>query len=79
MDWTYWKWRQNVIKKVSVILRNKISANVFKTTIVDTSNILGYTYKTLKVKIKNLQLLKDAKYNWWLRHINTTFFYWVFF
>ena len=33
----------------------------------------------LKIKIRNLQLQKDARLNWCVRHINTTFFYGVFF
>ena len=66
-------------RKISVILRDKNLANVSKTTIVNALNKLGYTYKTPKLKIKNLQLQKDARYNWCLRHINTTFFYGVFF
>ena len=66
-------------RKISVILRDKNFTNVSKTTIVNALYKLGYTYKTPKLKIKNLQLQKDARYNWCLRHINTTFFYEVFF
>ena len=66
-------------RKISVILRDKNLANLSKTTIVNELNKLGYTYKIHKLKIKNPQLQKDARYNWCLRHINTTFVYGVFF
>ena len=66
-------------RKVSVILRDKNLANVSKTTIVNALNKLGCTYKILKLKIKNPHFQKDARYNWCLRHINTTFFFGVFF
>ena len=64
-------------RKISIILRDKNLANVSKTTIVNALNKLGYTYKT--PKLKKIQLQKDARYNWWLRQINITFFHRVFF
>ena len=34
MHWTYWKWQQLVIKKISVILRDRNLVNVYKNAIV---------------------------------------------
>ena len=51
-------------QKFYVILSNKNLINGSKTTIINVLNKLGYIKKkTLKVKIKILQLQKDARYN----------------
>ena len=43
-------------RKIFVIPRDKNLANVFKTTIVNALNKLGYTYKIPKLKIKILNI-----------------------
>ena len=62
-----------------VILKDKKLANVSKIIIVNALNKLGYTYKDSRLKMKNVQLQRDTRYNWCLKNINTNIFYGVFF
>ena len=57
-------------RKISNILREENLADVSKTTIVNALKKLGYVYKASKLKVKNLEPQKEARYNWCLRHIN---------
>ena len=66
-------------RKISNILREENLAGVSKTTIANALKKLGYVYKAPKLKVKNLEPQKEARYNWCLRHINWTYFHGVFF
>ena len=51
-------------RKIANILSNKNLADVSKTTIINFLIKHGYTYKAPKLKIKNLQPQKEARYDW---------------
>ena len=66
-------------KEISNLIKLEFDLDVGKTTILKCLKNNGYSYKHSKLKIKNEEQQRKMRENWWLRHMQNTNFYDIFF
>ena len=66
-------------KEISNLIKLEFDLDVGKTTILKCLKSNGYSYKHPKLKIKNEEQQRKMRENWWLRHMQNTNFYDIFF